>query len=262
MQLYILIVLLFFPGHLEKDFLIGASNTQFSFNFHAIQKAAKELTGCDILKIDHSKWDNLLKEYVNDDGKVDYSGLKKEMSTLDAYLQELSNTKVDDLGSRGAEMAFYINAYNAFTIKLILDNYPLESIMSLDDGKVWDRKWVSLDGKKVSLNYIENEILRPQYQDPRIHFAVNCAAISCPPLANQAFTSDNLDALLDMRSKSFINNAQYNQIKTQSAAVSRIFDWYGSDFGKLIEFLNQYSSTKIQKGANITFNEYDWGLNG
>ena len=158
-------------------------------------------------------------------------------------------------------MAFWINAYNAYTIVLILDNYPLSSITQLEGGKVWDKKWITIGSKRYSLNNIENDILRPQFQDPRIHFAVNCAAKSCPPLHNRAFTASNLDTLLDKQTKAFINDETYNKITKKAVTVSKIFDWYAEDFSDLIGYLNEYSNTAIQSNAAIKFTEYDWSLN-
>ena len=133
--------------------------------------------------------------------------------------------------------------------------------MDLDGGKTWDKKWIRLGDKTYSLNEIENEIIRPKFDEPRMHFAVNCAAKSCPPLANHAYTEDNLESMLEARTRAFINDPTYNAISASSVRVSRIFDWYGEDFDNLIEFLNQYSATKIHSDAVVEFQEYDWSLN-
>ena len=210
---------------------------------------------------DEAAWDELLSKYVSADGKVNYQGLKGEEGKLDSYLEQLASNPVSEEWSRAEQMAYWINAYNAYTIKLILDNYPLKSIMDLDGGKPWDRKWINLDGKTLSLNDIEHVIIRPKFKDPRIHFAVNCAAKSCPPIPNQAFTAENLDKLLDERTKSFINNENYNEISDGQVKVSSIFDWYGEDFGNLTAYLNKYSNTKISEDAEVGFLEYDWALN-
>ena len=212
--------------------------------------------------VDHSKWDQLLKKHVSPNGKVNYSGFKKDIAELDAYLEILSSSSVDQLSGRNEKMAYWINAYNAFTIKLIVDNYPVSSITKLHGGKPWDVKWVNLGGKNYSLNNIENDILRPVYKDARIHFAVNCAALSCPPLLNKAFTASNLNALLDQQTKKFINNTSFNQIDATKVSISKIFEWYSVDFPKLIEFINKYSTQKVNTNAKVKYNEYDWKLNG
>ncbi len=211
------------------------------------------------IRPDHSKWNDLLQKYVSNTGKVDYKSFKSDENQLVAYCKDLAANPIASNWSREEKMAYWINAYNAFTIKLILDNYPIASIMDLDGGKPWDRKWIKLGEKTYSLNQIENEILRPKFKDARIHFAVNCAAKSCPPLLNQAWTATNLESNFQKQTKSFINNGSYNHIKESGAKVSKIFDWYGQDFGDLKGFINRYSTTKVI--GSIEFMEYDWGLN-
>jgi hypothetical protein len=168
---------------------------------------------------------------------------------------------VQELWSRVEKIAYWINAYNAFTIKLILDNYPTKSILNFDGGKTWDVRRIRLNDKKYSLNNIENDILRPQFKDPRIHFAINCAARSCPPLWNHAFTPENLSAALEARTSAFINDKKYNTLASTRAQISKIFDWYRTDFGDLKKFLNKYSDTKLKNTAAVEFNEYNWDLN-
>jgi hypothetical protein len=210
----------------------------------------------------HDQWHTLLQKHVNSTGKVDYKGFQKDRAALDAYLKLLSDNPPQNNWSRDEKMAYWINAYNAFTIDLIADHYPLKSIMDLDGGKTWDVPRITLGGKKYSLNQIENDILRPQFQDARIHFVINCAARSCPPLWNQAFTAKNLSSALDQRTRTFINDPQYNTLKGKTPAVSKIFEWYAADFGDLRTFLNRYGKVKIPEGAKIGFQEYDWGVNG
>jgi len=213
------------------------------------------------LVVDHGDWDDLLQKYVSAKGDVNYEGFKKDRSKLEAYLDMLAGNHPTDAWSRSEKMAYWINAYNAFTIQLILDNYPLSSITNLDNGKVWDRKWIELGDQTYSLNNIENDILRPRFKDARIHFAVNCAAESCPPLLNKAFTAQNLESTLDQQAKAFINNPEYNKISKQSVTVSKIFDWYADDFGNLIQYLNKYSKTTIGNNASVEYQNYNWSLN-
>lgn len=192
---------------------------------------------------------------------MNYGGLKKDEEKLDNYLAELSKNSPESDWGRKESMAFWINAYNANTLKLILKNYPLKSIIDLDGGKPWDVKWINIGGKTYSLNNIEHDIIRPRYKDARIHFAVNCAAASCPPLPNKAFTAANLNGLLESRTKSFVRNSSYNTITAGNVKVSKIFDWYGEDFGDLRSYLNKYATTEIAEGTEIGFAEYDWALN-
>lgn len=212
-------------------------------------------------KPNHTLWDQLLRKYVDEAGRVDYAGFRADRSELDAYLASLSNNPVQASWSRAEKMAYWINAYNAFTIKLIVKNFPVKSIMDLHGGKAWDVQWIELGDQTYTLNQIENDILRPQFEDARIHFAVNCAARSCPPLLNRAWMASNLEANFDKQARAFINNKKYNRITPNSVQVSRIFEWYAGDFGNLIDFLNRYSTTKIKPGAAVSYLEYDWGLN-
>lgn len=209
----------------------------------------------------HDAWDKLLQQYVTTDGKVNYDGLKKDKAKLEAYLKTLETNAPQDSWSRGEKMAFWINAYNANTVKLIVDNYPVASITKLDGGKPWDVKRVKIGGKTYSLNNIENDILRPQFKDARIHFAVNCAAQSCPPLLNRAWTASNLESNFEKQARAFINNPKFNKIGAKSAQVSQVFDWYAADFGNVVDFLNKYATTKIAAGTKVGYVEYDWGLN-
>ncbi|NNK90339.1 MAG: DUF547 domain-containing protein [Saprospiraceae bacterium] len=208
----------------------------------------------------HEIFNALLRKNVSGTGKVNYEGFKSEESRLEAYLAILESTEIAELKTK-EQLAFWINAYNAYTIKLIMDNYPLASIMDLDGGKVWDRKWIKLDGWTLSLNNIENDIIRPGFKEPRIHFAVNCAAKSCPPLANQAWTAENMERMFEKQTRDFINNPEFNEISKSRIRVSRIFDWYKTDFGNLIAYLNKYSGISIDPGANIDYLDYDWSLN-
>lgn len=209
----------------------------------------------------HEKWDQLLRKHVGADGKVNYKGFLADKATLEVYLTALSAGAPQKEWSRREQMAWWINAYNAFTIQLILDNYPISSITKLHGGKPWDVKWIALGGEKYSLNQIENDILRPRYKDARIHFALNCAARSCPPLLNRAWTADNLETMLDRQTRQFLNNPKFNRIETGQAAISKLFDWYAVDFGAIPAFINKYSAVQLEADAKISFQEYDWGLN-
>ena len=214
-----------------------------------------------ILSPSHMLWDQLLKKYVSSSGKVNYKGFKADEIRLDAYLTLLELNPVQQSWTRNQKMAYWINAYNAFTVKLILKNYPISSITKLDGGKPWDVKWIKLGEKMYSLNNIEHDILRPTYKDARIHFAVNCAAKSCPPLLNRAWTANTLNATLEKQTKTFINNTTFNEIDAGAVKLSKIFEWYKVDFGDLIEYINKYSTIKVSKDAAIEFVDYNWALN-
>ena len=208
----------------------------------------------------HSAWNALLNTYVNSNGLVNYAGMKQHEKALDAYLNTLAASIPQKTWSTDTKLAYWLNAYNAFTVKLIMDNYPLQSITDLDGGEPWKRKWIVLENRKYSLNQIEHEIIRPQFKDPRIHFAVVCAAVSCPPLANEAFTTLNVNSLLDARTRKFINNRRYNETGS-NPKVSKIFEWYAEDFGNVKMYLNKYLKEPIPADATIGYMEYDWSLN-
>lgn len=209
----------------------------------------------------HEAWDALLKAHVSSTGKVNYAGFKNKQAALDAYLESLKNNPPASTWSRNEKLAFWINAYNAFTVKLIVDNYPISSITKLHNGKPWDVKWINIGNKIYSLNNIENDLIRPTFKEPRIHFAVNCAAQSCPPLLNRAWTADNLNRNFEKQTKAFINNSKYNNVSSSEIQISKIFEWYGEDFGNIIDYLNKYANTKIEANATVKYKEYDWALN-
>jgi hypothetical protein len=212
--------------------------------------------------IDNSLWDELLREYVSADGRVNYNGIKSDEAKLDKYLKILDDHVPEKTWEENEKLAFWINAYNAFTIALIIDHYPIKSIMAID--KAWDQKFIQLGGKVYSLNEIEHEIIRKQFDEPRIHFALVCAAISCPVLRNESYEPEKLDEQLEQQGLKFINDPDKNIISSKKATVSQLFNWFKEDFtkkGTLVDYLNQFSEKKLSQGAKINFMEYDWGLN-
>ncbi len=194
-------------------------------------------------------------------GGVNYNGFKSDKRKLDEYVLQLEKFPPQRNWSREKEMAYWINAYNAWTIKVILENYPVNSITDIDGGKTWKVKRVKSGSNTYSLDEVENAILRPKFKDARIHFAVNCAAKSCPPLWNRAWTTDNLERQLEIQTKKFINNSAYNTYSKKEASISRIFEWYAEDFGDIRTYLNKYLDSPIKDNAKIKYSEYDWALN-
>ena len=261
-----------FLNHLAKSYIVGNQASKIihqmriypfilgALLFFSLSSCAQNSTTKDEA-FSHQAFDNILQKYVSTSGVVNYAGLKKDEASLDKYLAALSKEAPAKSWSKNASLAFWINAYNANTIKLILKNYPVKSIKDINNGKPWDLQWIKIGGKTYSLNNIENDIIRSQYKDARIHFAVNCAAKSCPPLANKAFTESNINSMLDARAKNFINSGM-NDISASSATVSKIFDWYKADFGNVITFINKYSNVNLNANATINYKEYDWSLNG
>ena len=220
--------------------------------------------------VDHSIFSILLKSHVKD-GQVSYSTFKKDEANLDRYLSILEMVNPDQL-DRAEEMAFYINAYNAWTIKLILNNYPgVKSIKELGTlfKSVWKKKFVKINSRTITLDNIEHDILRPVFKDPRIHFAVNCASISCPPLLDEAFTGAELERQLENAAIGFINDSRRNFVKGDKLHVSRIFKWFGEDFNNdILGYVRSYSRGELakqiansDKKLKIQYLEYDWSLN-
>lgn len=212
-------------------------------------------------KVDHSLWNELLQKYVSEDGMVDYKGFKNDRQKLDEYLDLLSEQNPDDSWGTSELLAFYINLYNAYTVDLILKNYPLKSIKDINGA--WTKEFINIGGTEFSLGAVENSLLR-KMNEPRIHFAINCASISCPRLLNEAFTPDKIEAQLEKVTYDFVNSDK-NEIAENSARLSSIFDWYKKDFTEngrdLIDYVNQYSEVKIDPEAKISFKEYNWDLN-
>lgn len=220
--------------------------------------------------VDHSIYGRLLKAHVFG-GRVDYSGFKKDEAQLDAYLAALAAVDPGAL-ARQEQIAYYINAYNAWTIKLILGAWPdLNSIKDLGGlfQSPWKKSFVKLKQRVVSLDNIEHNILRPRYKDPRIHFAINCASISCPPLLNTPYIGSKLDRQLDMATTNFINDSGSNYLKGDALHVSRIFKWFNEDFnGDVLGFFKRYARGELKKQLDsrgddlkIKYMHYDWGLN-
>tara|TARA_R110002073_G_scaffold221808_6_gene382018 strand:+ start:6231 stop:6935 length:705 start_codon:yes stop_codon:yes gene_type:complete len=211
--------------------------------------------------LDHSRWNDMLQSYVNIDGKVNYKSIKADEKNLEIYLNTLSENTPQDSWTKAEKLAYWINAYNAFTIKLIIDNYPIKSIK--DIKQPWDKKFIDIDGKLISLNQIEHDILR-KMNEPRIHFAIVCASVSCPKLQNTAFEPSKIEEQLTNATKEFLADSSKNNISQESIKISKIFDWFSKDFtqdGSLINFLNQYSEVTISPSAKKQFKNYNWALN-
>jgi hypothetical protein len=234
------------------------------------------LIGCSLPKVNsksqpirHEALTSILQKHVNLDGRVNYAQLQQDSLALNSYLALLESHHPNGSWSSDEQKAYWINAYNAFTLRLIIRNYPVKSIKELGGAiyKVntpWDIRFIYIEGYDYDLNNIEHDILRKQWNDPRIHFAINCASISCPILSNKAYEAKTLDEQLDDAARLFINDTDRNRIAPNEASLSKIFKWFNGDFTKeqsLIAFINRYSNLRIEDKATITFLDYDWGLN-
>jgi hypothetical protein len=211
---------------------------------------------------DYKKTNLWLQKYVSEKGNVNYDKIKNNLSELNAIVLQFEEKQPNEQWSKKEKLAYYINAYNLYTVKIIIDNYPVKSIKDID--KVWDTKFIVSGKDKISLGDIEHKILR-KMNEPRIHFAINCASFSCPNLLNEAYIPEILDQQLDKAAQSFVNDKTKNKISQKEIQLSEIFNWFAGDFKTknttLIDFINNYSMVKIDKKAKIKYLEYNWNLN-
>jgi hypothetical protein len=235
------------------------------------------ILSCDAQKIpnnsnpvSHDIWNGLLQKNVDANGHVNYKGFKSEEAQLEKYLNILRAAHPNtDKWSKDERLAYWINAYNAFTVELIIKNYPCKSIKDLGGAiyKVntpWDIKFITIQGITYDLNNIEHDIIRKEFNEPRIHFAVNCASVSCPNLRNEAFVASRLNEQLDDQARKFINDKSKNNISANNAQLSKLFTWFKGDFtkqGTVVAFINKYSTVKLSEKAKIDYLEYNWNLN-
>lgn len=236
--------------------------------------------GTRISAQDNQLFSNFLNKYVKG-GFVDYKNLVGDKQ-LDRYLQQLSETDPDKL-PRNEKLSFWINTYNAFTIQIIRENYPIESINELSTGgkiighllgkTIWDKEFITINNNTYSLNDIELKILR-KMDEPRIHFAIVCASISCPALRNEAFEADKLETQLQEESVRFLTDKERNDfdLSKKTAYLSKIFDWFDEDFGEndkeILKFVSKFLPDNIKKDMlentdkwEINYKDYNWNLN-
>lgn len=223
---------------------------------------------------DHSRLDALLRKHVSEGGWVDYAGLRSDAAELDAYLASVEKAPFDELG-RDEKLALLLNAYNAFTLRLILDYSEggrLRSIKDIPDAKRWeDRRW-KVGGNTWSLNQIEHEQIRPKFREPRVHFALVCAAIGCPPLRSEAYTGAKIEQQLAEQTRYVHTHERWFRFDPESGVVrlTRLYDWYGDDFkqvaGSVLQYAAQHSEAlrrALESGRKIRIDwlDYDWRLN-
>ena len=207
-------------------------------------------------------WDAILKAHVTPGGVVDYQGIAAHKDFKKA-IELLSSEAPGDNWEKNAAKAHWINLYNAFTVKLIVDNMPVASIQDIDEP--WKKPFIAIGDATYSLDQIEHEILRKNFTDSRIHFALNCASFSCPVLHNAAFRADGLDEKLTVLTQNFLNDINRNQISGPLANVSQIFEWYAEDFeadGGVRAFIGKYRGREIPESVRVKYIPYDWNLNG
>lgn len=235
----------------------------------------------------HGPFDQVLQSAVDPAGRVDYAGLKACPTLLDSYLDSLAacspRNHPERFPDRGHELAYWINAYNALVLRGVLEGYPVARVDELGGLESFFRRrtW-TIGGQPLTLDQLEGEIIRPQYRDPRVHFALNCGALSCPPLLDRAYTAGKLDSLLDARLRSFAADPQQVRLDRQKGRLhlSRIMDWYREDFIRwfpmrpaapaqptLVDYLLPYLPADLagylaqHPATELVFEEYDWTLN-
>ncbi len=230
-------------------------------------------------RLDHSPWERLLRTYVRRGpegvNRVRYARVRPaDRKALDGYIQRLAATPVSAL-ARAEQLAYWINLYNALTVQVVLDHYPVESIrdIAISPGLFavgpWDKKLVEIEGEAVSLNDIEHRILRPIWRDPRIHYAVNCASIGCPDLQESAFTAANAEALLERAARTYVNHPRGARIEHGRLVISSLYAWYREDFGGteagVLAHLRRYARAELlsalESATGIDGYDYDWALN-
>jgi len=221
----------------------------------------------------HDRWGGLLAKHVSD-GAVDYIGFKKDEAELDRYLDLLARTSPHEL-SDSERLAYYINAYNSYTVKLILNNFkdgePVDSIRKIGGlfSSPWDISFAVLGGETYSLDTIEHDIIRVQFEEPRIHFAVNCASKSCPVLISEPYRGAVLDRQLETSSRNFLEDPDHNYLDDTTLYVSSIFKWYKEDFKDgVLSFFLAHATGELKKAlqeqaddVRIKYLDYDWSLN-
>lgn len=210
-----------------------------------------------------AKMDVFLKEYIKD-GLVDYKAIQDKPENLDALVEiarqlSVSKDKADEY------QAFWINGYNLMVIKGIVDKYPVTSPM--DIGGFFDKEKRHIGGKQITLNDIENGLLRGNFpEEPRFHFVLVCGALGCPPIIAEAYMPATLDRQLDEQTKKAMDDPNFIRVNKKKVKVSQIFEWYKKDFTQkgrsLAEYINTCRTEKLPEGAKVSYYEYDWTLNG
>lgn len=213
----------------------------------------------------HAAYDAILKASVTN-GFVDYKSLKAEPAALNGYLDSLGAVRESDFKkwTEPQQIAFLANLYNAATLKLIVDNYPVKSIKDIGSflKDPWDQPVLRLFGKTITLNNLEHDILRKEFKEPRLHMALVCAARGCPPLRSEAYVGERLNEQLDDQSRIYLASPAGLVIDMTKgeARISSIYKWYGEDFPSVSDFIEKYSSKSL-KGLKIRYLDYDWSLN-
>ncbi|MFT5560780.1 MAG: hypothetical protein ACI9Z9_000657 [Litorivivens sp.] len=232
---------------------------------------------------EHGTFTKLLSEVVIVEGhqsRVDYPKLIRQRGRLDRDLVSLSAvSRIDFDGfSPDQQLAFLINTYNGYQLQQVIDHYPLASIKDVGSffSSPWSKKFFKLFNESASLDFVEHQLIRQLFSEPRIHFAVNCASISCPPIMPEAFVAVSLDAQLDAATINFLSDRQANYLEGDTLYLSKIFDWYEEDFGEsVVAFVARYwpapspehshePSQRFSQNPDrlkVSYSSYNWNLN-
>jgi hypothetical protein len=256
-------------------FLLGFSFAANAASFQSLFAPDADLwarwtthDGNSTKSIDHAPWSAFLTQYrhagTDNIARVSYGAVTPESrEALDAYLDSLSTLEISSY-SRDQQFTFWVNLYNALTIRVILDAYPVQSIQDIDISTL-----LAIEGKEITLNDIEHRILRPIWNDPRIHYVLNCASLGCPDLSASAFEPSEMETTLDDAARAYINSSRGARVNEGILIASRIYDWFYEDFGSneedVIAHLRQYAepdfATALMASDSIDSYEYDWSLN-
>jgi hypothetical protein len=229
--------------------------------------------------INHSLWGNLLSRHVRKSNRgvnlVDYRGFSAADRTMLAdYIAILTGVSISQF-NRDQQLAYWINLYNALTVQVVLDHYPVDSIRDINISPglftigPWDKTLISIEGEDLTLNDIEHRILRPIWRDPRIHYAVNCASIGCPDLRDRAYPATGIDKLLDQAATAYVNDPRGVSVVDGKVSVSKIYDWFIEDFGgseeTVLHHLQQYAApelaARLEAIGKLSNEHYDWSIN-
>ena len=225
--------------------------------------------GAEDFDHNHQLFNQLLGDVVHVQdfqSRVDYPRLIKQRTTLNLYLESVSSVSKPtfDTFTPDQQLAFLINAYNGNQLRQVIDNYPIKSIKDVGSffSSPWSKEFFTLFGQPTSLDFVEHKLIRQLFKEPRIHFAVNCASISCPPLQNEAYIAGKLDQQLESAAENFLLDTQANYLKGDTLYVSKIFDWYEEDFpGGVLQFVARYREDLPAAGLKLKYSDYNWNLN-
>lgn len=253
---------------MNKTIIATCSALVMLFLLHS---CAVDKVDSDSRPIKHDLFTEILQEYVDSNGMVDYGRLQQDSAKFNVYLDLLSENHPNDKHwTKSEQLAYWINAYNAFTLQLIVRNYPITSIKDITPVTLpfvvspWDVKFINIEGREYDLNQIEHGIIRAQFDQPMIHFGLVCAAKGCPKLRTEAYTAEEVDAQLAEQASDFVNDQMKNLTGSPNPKVSKIFRWYKGDFtdsSSLAEYLNSISDDSIASDADIDYLDYNWELN-